>query len=101
MSRSRQSVTVSSLCSRYNTGQLKEDFEKIMITDELKTLANGERIELVVEMNVDEYISTRSHLEKLLQTKEEGREEEEEDEEKEEEGKKLIEVRIIHEIGFT
>jgi hypothetical protein len=41
-------------------------------------------------------------LEKLLQTKEEeGRDKEEEEEAEKEEGKKLIEVKIIHEIGFT
>jgi hypothetical protein len=42
-------------CYRYKSGQLKENIEKVMVTEELTALANGQQIEFVVKISEEQY----------------------------------------------
>ncbi|XP_031562899.1 uncharacterized protein LOC116298542 isoform X2 [Actinia tenebrosa] len=46
---------LNDLWKRYKTGQLREDLEKVLVTEELKEQAEGEQIEFSVEIDEQEY----------------------------------------------
>ncbi|XP_031562908.1 uncharacterized protein LOC116298545 [Actinia tenebrosa] len=47
--------SLKELWKRYQSSRLKEDLQKVMVTEELKNLANDEPIDLVVTMSEEEY----------------------------------------------
>jgi hypothetical protein len=56
---------------RYETGQLRKDLERVLVTEELKKLANGDVVEFEVSVSQEECQSARENMIQTMANKDE------------------------------